>query len=1052
MFANPIKYISIATVFTALTLSTFFFLYRPAPLHAAAPDAKPLPAQIDFNRDIKPILSDKCFHCHGPDEKHREAKLRLDTKDDIFKDRGGYHIVKPGSLEDSELIYLITAEDEDERMPPPNSTKSLKPREIELLKLWVKQGAKWQGHWSLTPPTKPNIPTPSNPKWPINPIDNFIHAELDRVGLHPNPQANKYTLIRRVTLDLTGLPPTPQEVQAFVNDQSPDAYEKVVDRLLNSPHFAEHIARYWLDAARYGDTHGLHLDNYREFWPYRDYVINSFHQNKPFDQFITEQLAGDLLPNPTTEQLVATGFNRAHVTTAEGGSIKQEVFIRNVTDRTDTFGTVFLGMTVGCAVCHDHKYDPISQKDYYSLSAFFNSLDADPMDGNKKDHAPVIKVPTKEQKEKIAEYDAQIKHAQHKITQKLAAIKYEEPANPAQPVKPEPVEVVWIDDNAPPGAKLEGNGTGPNSWVWVTKDKEPVYSGNRASKRTAKGLSQHFFQGASQKLKVGAGDKVFAYVYLDPKNPPKEIMLQFNTGAWSHRAYWGENLINWGTDKSPQRRHIGPLPETGKWIRLEVDAAHLGLNPGMQISGWAFTQFDGTVYWDKAGIVTKTSQNLYYDSFNQWLADSRAAKAAGLPKNIADLVNTDPTKLNPDHNKVLKDYFFQFAYTQTHQHFADLRTQITNLQNQRKSLENAFATTLIWKETKKPRDAHILNRGEYDQPTTKVPRDVPPSILAFPKDAPRDRLGLAKWLLQPNHPLFTRVTVNRFWQQFFGTGIVKTAEDFGAQGEPPSHPELLDYLAVDFRDNGWNVKRTMKQIVMSATYRQSPTKSSHKLKIDPDNRLLASGPHLRLQAEILRDQALYTSGLLVDKIGGPSVKPPQPAGLWNAVGYTGSNTANFKADTGPEKIFRRSVYTFWKRTSPPPMLSTFDAPSRENCTVRRENTNTPLQALLVMNEQQYVEAARHLAQRSMLESDQPEQIARNMFFRLTQRPPSKVDMTDLLDAYNEFLATYKSKPEEARKLINVGSTKPNDKLDPSQLAAWTMVANILYNLDEVINH
>ncbi|MBI1373560.1 MAG: DUF1553 domain-containing protein [Phycisphaera sp.] len=1003
---------------------------------------------IEFNRDIRPILSNYCFHCHGPSAHDRKAKLRLDTMDGAYKDLGGYAAVVPGKPADSELIARITAKNPDDLMPPPKEKKTMKPEEIELLRQWIKRGGQYEGHWAFVAPTADELPKVSNAAWAKTPIDRYIMARLDAEGLTPSEQADRHTLVRRVTFDLTGLPPTPEEVEAFVKDKSPNAYEKLVDRLLASPRFGEHVGRYWLDAVRYGDTHGLHLDNYREMWPYRDWVINAFNANMPFDQFVTEQLAGDLLPNPTRDQLVASGFNRCNITTSEGGSIAEEVYVRNVVDRVDTYGTIFMGMTVGCSRCHDHKFDPFTMKDYYSLFAFFNNLDANPLDGNKKDHPPVIKVPTPEQQQQLDDTQAELSRIDEEIKQKLAAVKYTEPANPTEVTVPQPTEMVWIDDDTPAGANLQGN----TPWKFITKTDGPVFSGEKASTRTAKGLSQHFFTDAKEPLTLGKGDTLFAYVYLDPKDPPKEIMLQWNDGKWEHRAYWGGNVIPWGGDKSPSRLPMGELPKTGKWVRLEVDAQKVGLNPGAKVNGWAFTQHDGTVYWDKAGIITTPAHPQKFDSLAMWQKYFRGLDKPVLPKDIDAIVKLEDDKRTPEQVKKMTEYFVENVWTETSDEFQKMHAKRDQLEKKTDGIEKGFATTLIFKERKDIKDAFMLERGEYDKKGEKVDRQTPAFLPPMNPNLPHDRLGLAKWTTDPANPLTARVTVNRFWQQCFGVGIVKTSEDFGSQGQWPSHPELLDYLAVSFVKSGWDVKALLKSIVMSATYQQASKATPSLLAKDPENRLLARGPRFRLDAEMLRDQALALSGLLVEKMGGPSVKPPQPSGLWQAVGYSSSNTAHFKADTGDDKVHRRSVYTFWKRTSPPPQMTTFDAPDRESCTVRRERTNTPLQALLLMNDPQFVEASRAFAERVMHEvGDDPVARAAHMFHLATARQPSAIELETLVATYRDHLATYTRDIEGAAKLVTVGESKSDEKLDVSQLAAWTMVANLVLNLDEVLN-
>ncbi|MFN3167855.1 MAG: PSD1 and planctomycete cytochrome C domain-containing protein [Phycisphaeraceae bacterium] len=807
--------------------------------------------RVDFASQVLPILSDNCFACHGVDAASREAELRLDQRDSAVDLA---MVIEPGDASASLLVERITSKRKSERMPPASYNKSLEPAEIELLKRWIDQGAEYEPHWAFVPPKQAPPPKVARAGWVENEIDAFVLAKLESKGMSPAREADRRSLIRRVTLDLTGLPPTVQAVDAFVNDKRPDAFERVVDRLLASPSFGEHMSRYWLDAVRFGDTHGLHLDNYRSMWPYRDYVIRAFNDNKPFDRFTIEQIAGDLLPDATRDQLVASGYNRCHITTAEGGTIPEEVYVRNVIDRVETTGTVWLGLTTGCASCHDHKFDPITQQEFYELFAFFNSFDGNPRDGNRADHAPALRLPDESMQQKLAELDQQLADAE-------AALK-------AYAEQTEPAFEAWL---AEPG---EVQNQAIRKLLALPADK-------RNSRQTDT-LRQHFLKA--------------------------------------------------------------------------VDARY--------------------------------------------------------PKQLAER----------DAAKKQRDKFYQ-----------------------------TIPYTLIYRETKTPRPAYVLNRGQYDQKRDEVQRDVPDFLPAMADDLPRDRLGFARWLVDPRHPLTARVTVNRFWQQLFGVGLVKTSEDFGVQGEQPSHPDLLDWLAVRFIEDGWDVKQTMKRMVMSATYRQSAEADPALYRRDPDNRLLARGPRLRLDAETLRDQALAVSGLLNEQVGGPSVKPPQPAGIWKAVGYESSNTANFKADTG-DKVYRRSLYIFWKRTAPPPYMVGLDAPNRESCVVRRERTNTPMQALILLNEPQYVESARRLAERVLTEAkgDAEHRVAWLMR-RTLMREPTGTERAVLVAGYREQLAYYRDDTEGAKALIATGTSKPNDTLDPAELAAWTMTASTLMNLDEFIN-
>ncbi|MFO0918170.1 MAG: PSD1 and planctomycete cytochrome C domain-containing protein [Planctomycetaceae bacterium] len=1005
--------------------------------------------RVVFNRDVRPILSNNCYLCHGPDAKNRQAGLRLDVREDAVKPlESGQTAIVPGEALKSHLLARITTTNPGEVMPPPATGKTLTAAEIATLTDWINEGAEYQGHWSFLTPQRPQPPEVSSNDFLHNEIDAFVLAKLQAEGLAPSPAADKVTLIRRVTLDLTGLPPTPEEVDAFVNDASPGAYGALVDRLLQSPRYGEHFGRIWLDAARYGDTHGLHLDNERSLWPYREWVINAFNQNKPFDQFTIEQLAGDLLPNPTREQLIATGFNRCNVTTSEGGSINEEVLVRYAVDRVETMSTVWLGLTMGCAVCHNHKFDPISQAEFYQLYAFFNSLSDQAMDGNALLPPPTMKLPTPEQTTQLAEFDQRIGALQQTIQAELAKVDYRdsESDEPADAFAFVPRDYVWIDDGLPAGGQSAGA-----EWKFVATAEGPVYRGDKSSVLKATELTQLVMQNAAPTLKIGAGDKLFAYVYLDPANPPQEIMLQFNDGAWEHRAYWGDDKIPWGLANTPAHVHMGPLPEAGKWIRLEVDAARVNLFPGAELNGWAFTQFQGTCHWDAAGIVTRTPQaDVGFTSQIAWEQHERGVQKSAVPANIQQLIKIEPAQRNADQQAQLKNYFLEHVYDLTKAVFQPLHQELNDLNQRRTALDGAIPSTMITADLTQPREAFVLVRGAYDKPGEKVSRGVPSVFPPLPSNEPVNRLGLAKWLTAANHPLVSRVIVNRFWQHYFGTGIVKTSEDFGSQGQWPTHPELLDWLATEFQQTGWDVKRLQKQIVMSGTYRQSSKVTPELLQRDPENRLLARGPRFRLDAETIRDSVLFTSGLLVEKFGGKSVKPTQPEGVWEAVAFVGSNTREFRQDQG-DALYRRSLYTFWKRTSPPPVMLTFDAPSRENCTVRRARTNTPLQALALMNDKQSVEASRQLAGRMLSHGETTDADRLAYGFRLvTARAPAPAETQVLLTVLQKQRARYLADLPAAEKLLAYGDSPRTSAVDPAEHAAWTMTANLLLNLDEAI--
>ncbi len=1004
--------------------------------------------RVDFNRDVRPILSENCLSCHGPDSGKRQAGLRLDVSDQsMWKGESGEIAIVPGSPDKSQMVHRITSTDAEQQMPPPASGKKLTPKQIATLQQWIAEGAEYKGHWAFLSPVKAHPRPTTIQNWDQNQIDQYVLADLEKQGLTPSPEADKITLIRRVTFDLTGLPPTPAEVTEFLADSRPDAYEKLINRLMDSPKYGEHMARFWLDIASYGDTHGLHLDNERSIWKYREWVINAFNTNQPYDQFTIEQLAGDLLPNPTLEQKIATGFVRCNVTTSEGGSIDEEVRVRYAVDRTERLSTVFLGLTFGCAVCHDHKFDPLSQKEFYSLYSFFNST-ADPaMDGNRHDTPPTVKVASAEENAKLADLDAKIADKRKALAEALAKIEYTEPVA-ATPAPTGPQEFIWIEDGAPSGANLQGD----TPWEFVTAPDHPVHSGTKSTRRlSGPAMSQHFFTGATPGLKIGQGDKLFAYVYLDPTNPPKTVMLQFNDGGWEHRAYWGEDTIAFGQGDVPGHRRLGDLPKTGEWVRLEVEAKHVGLNAGAVLNGWAFSQFDGLCYWDHAGSVTQTPQDGGgFESQLAWEAYDKAQSTSTVPQPVRDAIKVEADKRNDDQKKQIRDYFLATIYPKSRETLGLLNKEVDDLTAQRKATDDAIPVSLVMADMPTERDTFVLIRGEYNKPGDKVVRGTPKVLPPMPEGVPVNRLGLAKWLVAPSHPLMSRVTVNRFWQQLFGRGIVKTAEDFGSQGEFPAHPELLDWMALDFQENGWDVKRLMKQMLMSATYRQSSKVNAEMAERDPENTLLAHGPRFRMDAELVRDNALAVAGLLSPRIGGKSVKPYQPEGVWEAVAFVGSNTNSYKRDDG-EALYRRSMYTFWKRTSPPPSLMAFDAPSRENCVARRARTNTPLQALVLMNDEQYVEAARQLAKRMLTEggSQAPERLSYG--FRLvTAREPNEHEQAVLGAQLAAQLQHFQANLDSAKKLLAIGAVPRDESLDPAEHASYTLIGNLLLNLDETM--
>jgi len=1005
--------------------------------------------RLDFNRDIRPILSDNCFNCHGFDEKKRKAKLRLDTFEGATAPRDAKPAIKPKDLAGSELWFRINTTNVDDHMPPADSNKKLTAAQIGTLKQWIEQGAQYKKHWAFEAPVKPELPQIKDKKWPKNEIDYFIAAKLEEKGLKPESEASKEKLIRRVTFDLTGLPPTPAEVDAFLKDKRPEAYEAVVDRLLQSPHYGEHQARFWLDAVRYGDTHGLHLDNERSMWPYRDWVVKAYNDNMPYNQFTKWQLAGDLMPNATRAQKIASGYNRCNVTTSEGGAIADEFYARYAVDRTETTAVVFMGLTAGCAVCHDHKYDPITQKEFYSMYAFFNNCTENAMDGNAVDTAPSIKLPSKKQQDELAKYDKEITDIRDEISSELKKHKYKDSNSSMLATNKSPQEFVWLDDEPPVGSKPGKEEKSPEL-QWVTNN---VYSGKRAIKRTTTELAQDYFLGATQPMIVTKGDKLFAYVYLDPTNMPKSIMVQFHTTDWMYRLNWGdENAIGFGEKGTETKKLMGKLPEAGKWVRLEVDTADLKMKHGLRINGIALTQFGGTVYWDKVGVISKLVQkDLSPESQKQWEVHVKAENSAGLPDDVVKvLMPKKGEKITDKDRQHVRDYYLSYVHAGTKEQFDKLRAKLDPVEKKRKELYDPIPLTLVFQEMEKPRGSFVLKRGAYDQRGDPVQPGVPKILPPLPRMVETNRLTLAEWLVATNHPLTSRVIVNRYWQQFFGTGIVKTAQDFGSQGEWPSHPELLDWLATHFMESGWNIKHMHRLFVTSAAYRQDSHVTPTKLELDPENRLVSRGPRFRLDAEEIRDNALYVSGLLIDKPGGHADKPYQPGGIWEAVGYTASNTAKYQQDHG-DALYRRSLYLFWKRTAPPPTMITFDAPSREKYCVRRERSDTPLQALITMNDVQFVEAARHLAERLLREKQDPAERLDYGFQLVTARHPSAAEKSALRDLLDKNLTRYHNDKTAAEKLISQGESPVDKKTNAGDLAAYTMVSSLLLNLDETLN-
>jgi hypothetical protein len=1191
--------------------------------------------KIDFVRDIRPILSDNCFACHGPDEKQRKGKFRLDLAEDAFKPgKSGEVPIVPGAPEKSELVKRVTTTDEDDIMPPPKSKKKLTALQIDLLKRWIAEGADYKVHWAFNKPERPTPPDTAklkaqSSKFKIrNPIDAFVLARLEKEKLKPSPEADKATLIRRVTLDLTGLPPTPEEVDAFLADKSPDAYDKLVDRLLNSPRYGEHMARYWLDAARYADSHGFHIDSERSLWKYRDWVVQAFNENKPFDQFTIEQLAGDLLPDPTLDQKIGSGYVRSNMSTGEGGAIEQEYQCKYTFDRVETTSTIWLGLTMTCARCHTHKYDPIKQSEYYSLYAFFNNLNESIMDGNKPNPDPFIRLPSPDQTARQEELKELIASGEKKIEAPMPELDRAQSAWSKQwnrklsdgwtTLAPELVRST--EKNGPSFQTLEdksvlAEGENPESDVYeLILKPEP---GTIAALRLETLPHESFPKGSAARAEDGrfrlseieadlrppTGDTnskpkklKFAQAVADAQETKFEIDKAIDDKAdtgWGiaadavtepHQALFAlaepakvetnsELRIKLRFEASKSKRAIGHFrvaaaqndelvrllnpPKLAAWQVLgpfKTEGLHQGytnvFEPEKEID--LKKKFEGVreeISWkaksefedNKANLLVQDLHGVhgaYYlyrtltvpsarkleiglradDAFKLWVNDKLVAErieqkdkpdepvlkvmvdlnkgenkfllkvvtvqgaayftfnedlgdANSIPAEIAAVLATTTAPSGAQQSKVRNFYRRQHS-----PEFKETSDQVVKWKDEDAGIDKAIPTTMVAKEMEKSRETFMLVRGEYDKKGDKVSPGVPAFLPPLPPDAPTNRLGLAKWLVDPSHPLTARVVVNRFWQQYFGVGLVKTAEDFGVQGEPPSNPELLDWLAVEFMSPGipvesskrsdvktsgastiqrfndstkpWNVKHLQRLIVTSSTYRQSSKLTPELLARDPENRLLARGPRFRVDGEVVRDSALFVSGLLVDKLGGHAVKPYEPPGLWEAVSF--NNSQKYISDKG-EGQYRRSLYTYWKRQSPPPNMMLFDAPTREYCVARRPRTNTPLQALDLMNDPQYVEASRAFAQRIVIEGGKTPKDRIAWAFRVaTARKPGADEVRVLLDVYTKELAEFNENKKAAEKLLGVGSFKAKDDLDESELAAWTTIASMILNLDETV--
>lgn len=1032
-----------------------------------------LPAKISFNEHIQPVLSEYCYHCHGPDSGTREPKkapLRLDRVDDAFAIRDdGRPVILKGNPKDSELVKRLHDKDPDSIMPPPASHKTLNSQEIALIERWIEQGAEYEKHWSFVQVEKPETPE-AGKAWSEHPIDRFIAEKLDKAGLKPNPPEELGRFYRRLHFDLTGLPPSPHAIEDFRKAATADpggAVEAAADQLLATTASAENFARHWLDAARYADTHGIHIDNYRVIWPYRDWVIRAFRDNMPWDQFTTEQIAGDMLPNRSLDQLVATGFSRCLATTGEGGAIPAEYDAIYAKDRVETVSAIWLGLTTGCAACHDHKFDPVSTKEFYSLTAFFRNTPMSALDGNKEDHPPSVFVPIRDDRarwESIAgavsdvekQLAARAKQARPEFDTWLVNATIAPPNDVDSTLS---IHLPLTEAEGPLHGLVDGQ---PRAWSTTVSridaplGKAPVISevpvdlgdiGNfsRGDQVTYGGFIRvegrptgavvarmnpaQSFRGWDLYLTDGKpafhvidswGKAANKTVAPDPLKPGEwhHVMVTFNGTKSRHQAgeiYVDGQKVKAGTDPN----NVGGSIETS--VPLRLGARH---NNDSKLSGKVALQ-DFRFY--------------------RRLLDSKEIQTLANNSMLQQIVSTPADKRGKDQLELV----FQYYLANVDSPSRDLKTRLDQLKTEQGSLRSRGSVSLVMEEKKEEPYAHVLTRGVYSDKGEKVAPTTPAVLPPMAVDAPKNRLGLARWLVDPANPLPARVTMNRTWYYFFGTGIVETNADFGIMGARPSHPKLLDWLAAEFVDSKWDYRHMIKLMVTSAAYRQSGVVTPEKLEKDPANRLLARGPRDRLDAEQIRDLALSAADLLSLKTGGPSVKPYQPEGIWEAVAMPQSNTRTYREDRG-EGLYRRSIYTMWKRTAAPPSMEIFNAPTRESFCVRRDLTNTPLQALVLLNDPQFVEASRELASHALKTGAEFDDRLDFVTLRLLGRKMAADERRIVRKSFDSVLAGYRLKTDEATKLITTGATPPRADADVPELAAWTIVASEILNLDETI--
>ena len=1072
----------------ALTVAGGAVALLPAAPVGLVAQGPPTAATVDFQRDVRPILADNCFSCHGPDRSTRRAGLRLDTQEGALGARPRGAAVVPADPEASLLYQRVTHGEERLRMPPPAlSNKTLSAEQIDVLTRWIEEGASWDQHWSFEAVAEQAPPVVTGEAWVRNPIDRFVLARLEAEGLTPATEADKPTLARRVALDLTGLPPDPGLLASYLHDTSETAYETLVDRLLQSSHWGEHRARYWLDAARYGDTHGIHIDNYREMFAWRDWVIRAFNRNKPFDDFIVEQVAGDLLPEPSLDQLVATGFQRNNITTNEGGVVPEEYEAIYAKDRAETIGNVFLGLTVGCATCHDHKFDPIAQSEFYAMTAFFRNTTQYVMDGNVSDPPPILVVPDDADRDLWRQLREEASGLDARLDARLASVnpdfiewltrgEHREVETPLEP-SAELLTLV-LDDPAGPAVVHEGERRPvtlqPGAVVEDGPDGHPAIRFDAESWAELPSLALDGDTPFSIAMWIyqpeGEGDFVVAGQY-DQQDGGRGWSVTLGSRQLNFRLTGERNARGAATTA-----RVGPINTkrmpAGEWTHIVLTHDGSGERGGLHVyQNGERVEEQGSEFFAKAEGSIVTGQPFYLgrgDATNRGVIETRHFGGGG----IADL-RVFNRALTVQEAKVVSEWrTLQGATVKSPEGLTRperdaLRLRYLSIQDEpyrrlrarRQAVDDEWrevrrrgsATHVMQERPDSEAAAHVLSRGMYDQPLERVVAGTPAALPPMAESLPRNRLGLAQWLVDEANPLTGRVTVNRFWQQVFGTGLVATSDDFGAQGETPSHPELLDHLAAGFRESGWNVKQFFRALVTSATYRQSAATTPEKLEQDPQNRLLSRGPRFRMDAEMVRDQALAASGLLVRAIGGPSVKPYQPEGVWSTVAMPQSNTRVYEQDSG-DKLYRRSLYTFWKRSAPPASMDIFNAPTREHSTVRRERTNTPLQALVTMNDTQFVEASRHLAQRAMREAGYDfDPRLDYMTTRLLARNFTAPERAVARRTYDRFVDLYRTDADGARSLLDVGESAPDAALPMTESAAWTMLASQLMNLDEVLN-